>query len=161
MPIPTFTLLIIEDFAPDRELYRRALNQDSSCVYQLLEAESVEAGLALCRVSTGEAAPTSVIDAILLDYALPDGDGLAFLAELDTQSNGNSPPVVMLTGVGNQEVAVRAMKLGAEDYLVKCDLTPQLLQSKIRSAIENTRLRRQLQQAQDRLQANNQQITAI
>ena len=127
MPIPTFTLLIVEDFAPDRELYQRALIQDSSCVYQLLEAESIEAGLALCR--------SNIIDAILLDYALPDGDGLAFLAELDTQSNGNSPPVVMLTGVGNQEVAVRAMKLGAEDYLVKGDLTPQLLQSKIRSAI--------------------------
>jgi PAS domain S-box-containing protein len=169
MPIPTFTLLIVEDFAPDRELYQRALSQDSSCVYRLLEAESVEAGLALCRVSTGEAtsatlstsAPTSVIDAILLDYGLPDGDGLAFLAELDTQSNGNSPPVVMLTGVGNQGVAVRAMKLGAEDYLVKCELTPQLLQSTIRSAIENSRLRRQLQQSQDLLQVNNQQITTI
>ena len=161
MPIPTFTLLIVEDFAPDRELYQRALIQDSSCVYQLLEAESVEAGLALCR--------SNIIDAILLDYALPDGDGLAFLAELDTQSNGNSPPVVMLTGVGNQEIAVRAMKLGAADYLVKGDLTPQLLQSKIRSAIlqgrgsanENTRLRLQLQPSQDRLQAKNQQITTI
>ena len=161
MNIPTFTLLIVEDFAPDRELYQRALSQDSSCVYQLLEAESVEAGLALCRVSTGEAAPTSVIDAILLDYALPDGDGLAFLAELDTQSNGNSPPVVMLTGVGNQGVAVQAMKLGAADYLVKGDLTPQLLQSTIRNAIENSRLRRQLQQSQDLLQANNQQMTTI
>jgi PAS domain S-box-containing protein len=153
MPIPTFTLLIVEDFAPDRELYQRALSQDSSCVYQLLEAESVEAGLALCQSNT--------IDAILLDYALPDGDGLAFLAELDTQSNGNSPPVVMLTGVGNQGVAVRAMKLGAEDYLVKGDLTPQLLQSTIRSAIENSRLRRQLQQSQALLQANNQQMTTI
>jgi PAS domain S-box-containing protein len=153
MNIPTFTLLIVEDFAPDRELYQRALSQDSSCVYQLLEAESVEAGLALCRAS--------VIDAILLDYALPDGDGLAFLAELDAQSNGNSPPVVMLTGVGDQGVAVRAMKLGAADYLVKCDLTPQLLQSTIRSAIENSRLRRQLQQSQALLQANNQQMTTI
>ncbi|AFY92351.1 PAS domain S-box protein [Chamaesiphon minutus] len=157
MHIPTFTLLIVEDFAPDRELYRRALSQDSRCVYQLLEAESVEAGLALCR--------SNIVDAILLDYALPDGDGLAFLAALDNQSNGSSPPVVMLTGVGNQGVAVRAMKLGAEDYLVKCDLTPQLLQSTIRSAIENTRLRLQLQQSQEQaeltLQAKNQQITTI
>jgi PAS domain S-box-containing protein len=164
MNIPTFTLLIVEDFAPDRELYRRALSQDSSCVYQLLEAESVETGLALCRVSTGEAAPTSIIDAILLDYALPDGDGLAFLAALDAQSNGSSPPVVMVTGVGNQGVAVRAMKLGAEDYLVKGDLTPQLLQSTMRSAVENAHLRRQLQQseqAEHMLQANNQQITTI
>jgi PAS domain S-box-containing protein len=153
MHLQTFTLLVVEDFAPDRELYHRALSQDSSCVYQLLEAESVATGLELCR--------SSMVDAILLDYALPDGDGLEFLAKLDNQSDDNSPPVVMVTGVGNQRVAVRAMKLGAEDYLVKGDLTPQLLQSTIRSAIDNTRLRRQLQQSQDRLQANNQQITTI
>ena len=153
MHLPTFTLLIVGDFAPDREQYRRALSQDSSYVYQLLEAESVEAGLAVCRSST--------VDAILLDYALPDGDGLAFIAELNAQSDGNRPPVVMLTGVGNQGVAVRAMKLGAEDYLVKDDLTPQLLQSTIRNAIENSRLRLQLQQSQDQLKAKNQQITTI
>ena len=157
MHIPTFTLLIVEDLATDRELYRRALNQDSSCTYHLLEAESVAAGMELCR--------TSSIDAILLDYRLPDGDGLAFLAELHAQSNGSSPPVVMLTGIGNEGVAVRAMKLGAEDYLVKCDLTPELLRSTMRMTIENTRLRLQLQQSQEQakllLQAKNQQITTI
>jgi PAS domain S-box-containing protein len=139
MPLPTFTLLIVEDLAIDRELYRRALNQDSSCTYHLLEAESVAGGLELCQAAT--------IDAILLDYGLPDGDGLAFLAALDTQSNGSSPPVVMVTGRDEREIAVRAMKLGAEDYLVKSDLTPELLQSKMRGAIENARLRLQLQQS--------------
>jgi DNA-binding response OmpR family regulator len=119
MPIPTFTLLIIEDLATDRELYRLALSQDSSCTYQLLESESVAGGLTLCR--------TRSIDAIVLDYVLPDGDGLEFLAALNAQSNGSSPPVVMVTGVGDQRIAVRAMKLGAEDYLVKSDLTPELL----------------------------------
>ncbi len=114
------------------------------CVYDVLEAESVAGGLELCR-------STSVIDAILLDYRLPDGDGLAFLTALDAQSNGSSPPVVMVTGMGDQRIAVRAMKLGAEDYLVKCDLTPALLQSTMRMAIENARLRLQLQQSQDRL----------
>ena len=143
MHIPTFKLLIVEDLAIHRDLYRHTLSQDSSCVYQMLEAESVAAGLELCC--------TSSIDAILLDYALPDGDGLAFLAALNAQSNGSSPPVVMLTGMGDQRIAVRAMKLGAADYLVKGDLTPELLQSTMRSAIENTRLRLQLQQCHDRL----------
>jgi len=143
MPIPTFKLLIVEDLAIDRDLYRHTLSQDSSCVYQMLEAESVAAGLELCR--------TSLIDAILLDYALPDGDGLEFLTALDAHSNGSSPPVVMLTGMGDERIAVRAMKLGAVDYLAKRDLTPELLQSTLRSAIENTRLRLQLQQSHDRL----------
>jgi PAS domain S-box-containing protein len=153
MDLPTFTLLIVEDLATDRELYRRALNQDSSCIYRLLEAESVAAGMELCR--------TRSIDAILLDYALPDADGLAFLAALHNQSNGSSPPVVMVTEMGDPRIAVRAMKLGAQDYLVKGDLTPELLQSTIRSAIENTHLRLELQQSNDRLQVKNQQITTI
>jgi PAS domain S-box-containing protein len=142
MHLPTFTLLIVEDLATDRELYRRALNQDSSYTYHLLEAESVAEGLKLCC--------TESIDAIMLDYALPDGDGLAFLATLDTQSNGIIPPVVMVTEMGDPRIAVRAMKLGAQDYLVKGDLTPGLLQSTVRSAIKNTRLRLQLQQCDDR-----------
>jgi PAS domain S-box-containing protein len=157
MHLPTFTLLIVEDLATHRELYREHLSQDSNCVYQVLEAESVAAGLRLCRSTT--------IDAILLDYGLPDGDGLAFLAALDTQSNGSSPPVVMLTGMGDERIAVRAMKLGAEDYLVKRDVTTALLQSTMRMAIENTRLRLQLRQSQEEaeltLQVKNQQITTI
>ena len=139
--INTITLLIVEDLATDRELYRRALSQDSSCIYRLLETESVAVGLTLCR--------TKSIDAILLDYGLPDGNGLTFLAALTAQSNGSIPPVVMVTGMGDQGIAVKAMKLGVEDYLVKCDLTPALLRSTMQMAIENARLRLQLQQCND------------
>jgi PAS domain S-box-containing protein len=165
MHLPTFTLLIVEDLATDRELYRRALSQDSSCVYDVLEAESVARGLTLCRTGFSKVEATPTIDAILLDYKLPDGDGLEFLAALDAQSNGSSPPVVMVTGMSDPRIAVKAMKLGAEDYLVKSDLTPELLRSTMRMAIENARLQLQLQQSQAQaeltLQAKNQQITTI
>jgi PAS domain S-box-containing protein len=123
----TRTLLIVEDFPADRELYRRYLLNDVSCIYLLLEAESAAAGLALCQ--------TQSIDAILLDYLLPDANGLDFLESLSAQSQGHSPPVVMMTGQGSESIAVRAMKLGAQDYLVKRDLTPELLQLTIRRAI--------------------------
>jgi PAS domain S-box-containing protein len=146
MHLSTFTLLIVEDFPESRELYRYCLLTDPSYAYDLLEVESVAAGLELCQ--------TRSIDAILLDYLLPDGDGLKFLESLHAQSNGTSPPVVMLTGQGNESIAVQAMKLGAEDYLRKRDFTPELLQSKIRSAIENASLRRQLQQSEERLRAS-------
>lgn len=111
MNLQTLTVLIVEDLATDRELYRRALRQDSSCVYDLLEVESVAAGLALCQ--------TRSIDAVLLDYRLPDGNGLDFLEQLSVQSNGSSPPVVMISGQGNEKIAVRAIKLGAEDYVTQ------------------------------------------
>jgi PAS domain S-box-containing protein len=165
MLINTITLLIVEDLATDRELYRRALSQESSCIYDVLEAESVAQGLTLCRTGFSKVEAKPTIDAILLDYKLPDGDGLEFLAALNAQSNGSSPPVVMVTGMSDPRTAVKAMKLGAEDYLVKSDLTPELLRSTMRMAIENARLRLQLQQSQSQaeltLQAKNQQITTI
>jgi PAS domain S-box-containing protein len=160
MSFPTFTVLVVEDFAADRELYRRSLDQELACLYELLEVGSVVAGLELCR--------TRSIDAILLDYLLPDGDGLDFLAELSVQSEGRMPPVVMMTGQGSESTAVRAMKLGAEDYIVKCDLTPELLQLKVRKSIENARLQHQRQQeltvqkqVELSLQAANHQIKTI
>jgi PAS domain S-box-containing protein len=136
----TYTLLVVEDAPTDRELYQRFLLKDSSCDYNLLTSESVLEGLEFCL--------TRSIDVILLDYQLPDGDGLEFLVALTAQSDGNPPPVVMLTGQGDETIAVQAMKLGAQDYLVKSNLTPELLQLSIRNAISNDRFRQQLAQSE-------------
>jgi PAS domain S-box-containing protein len=147
MQLPTFTLLIVEDFLTHRDLYRHCLLTDPICNYQVLEAESVAEGLELCR--------TRSIDAILLDYSLPDGDGLEFLATLAAQSSDRHlPSVVMMTGHGNETIAVRAMKLGAHDYLAKHKFTPELLRSTVHSAIENARLRLQLRQREERFRAS-------
>jgi PleD family two-component response regulator len=62
------------------------------------------------------------------------------------------PPVVMVTGEGSETIAVRAIKLGAEDYLLKQCLTPTQLQTTMRTAIENARLRLQLQESKSNLQ---------
>jgi PAS domain S-box-containing protein len=143
---PVHTLLLVEDDLLDRERYRRYLLADSSCTYQLLEAGSAAAGLELCW--------TQPIDAILLDGELPDANGLEFLEALYAQNTGSRPPVVMVVDEEDETVssaialsnAVRAMKLGAEDYLLKHHLTAEMLQMAMRSAIENTRLRLQLRQ---------------
>jgi PAS domain S-box-containing protein len=145
------TVLLVDDFAPDREMYRRCLRADASCEYRFLEAGSADAGLELCR--------TEAIDVILLDHVLPDSDGFAFIEAL--RDEGDSPPVMVITGEGDEEIAVKAMKLGAEDYLMKCRLTPEMLQLAVRSAIENAGLRRQLRQREVELQEANQRITTI
>jgi PAS domain S-box-containing protein len=157
MSTSTSTLLIIEDFPADRELYRRALLADPNISYHLLEAESVAEGLELCQ--------RQKIDAVLLDYLLPDADGLEFLGQLAARNHSYAPPVVMLTGQGSESIAVRAIKLGAQDYLAKRDLTPELLQLTVSKAIENHRSRLQLQQCKERsesqLQAANQRMIGI
>jgi PAS domain S-box-containing protein len=154
MTHPTYTVLIVDDLQTHRELFEQFLLTDSSCDYRILEAESVREGIELHQISTGEDASTSKIDAILLDYSLPDGNGLEFLAKLQAQSNGNSPPVVMITGRGDENIAVQAIKLGAQDYIATFDLTPLRLQSAVASAIQTAQLRLQLQQSSDLLQSS-------
>jgi PAS domain S-box-containing protein len=153
MNLPTFTVLIVEDLLENRAVYRECLMTDSSYAYDPIEAGSMAEGLKLYSTNT--------IDAILLDYLLPDGDGLKFLELISAQSPDRLPSVVMMTGQGSESVAVRAMKLGAQDYLVKGSFTPQLLISAMQSAIENTRLRLQLRHREEQLQASSAQITTI
>ena len=124
------TVLIVAASPSDREQYRCFLLADVDHTYRFLEASSMATGLELCR--------THAIDAVLLGYRLADGEGLEFLA---ASGNAASPPVVMVTGEGDERVAVQSIKLGAADYLPKQGLTPELLQSTLRRAIEEGHLR--------------------
>ena len=126
------TVLIVDNFPSDREMYRRYLQADLEYEYTIVEAQSAEDGLRLCGVQ--------LLDGILLDFSLPDLDGLAFLAEVKKMPLSFCPPVIMITGQGNETVAVKAIKKGAEDYLVKNQITPQLLQLAVGSAITSNKL---------------------
>jgi len=128
-------LLIVDDSPEDRELYRRLLAQDRERAYALLEAETGEEGLAMAR----ELKP----DCLLLDYRLPDVDGLEFLARLPAET---LVPVIVLTGQGSEAVAVEAMKSGAQDYLLKGSVTPDRLQHAVQNAIEKVALRRKVEE---------------
>ena len=135
-------LLIIDDCAEDREAYRRYLLEGLYQSYEILEAECAEEGLDLCKQMHCEI--------ILLDFCLPDLSGLEFLDELKRRQLGNSIPVIMLTGHGNEQVAVQAMKRGAQDYLVKHNLQSDMLQLAVRNALKQTQLQNRLNQTQQR-----------
>jgi PAS domain S-box-containing protein len=156
-----YTVLLVDDTSTDREQYRRYLRTDTSCTYQFLEAVSVATGLKLYQSAQAELTPTSRIDAILLDYSLPDAYGLVFLEALQARNDDQAPPVIMITGSGDQRIATQAMKLGAADYLVKQDLTPGLLQRTIRSAVELARSRQKLQHYHGRLEMMHEQMTQL
>jgi len=115
----TVRVLLVEDDAVDRLACRRALAAQPGYVFEVVEADTARAGLQLAHAE----AP----DLILLDYHLPDMDGLEFLAELAGDGGEMPVPVMLLTGTDNASVAVEAMKRGAQDYLVK-DVNRQYLE---------------------------------
>lgn len=133
------TILIVDDSVEDVALYRRYLLHDPDHSYVILEATSGAEGLMLWNQHHP--------DILLLDYRLPDLDGLQFVAELTTP--GLLPcllPVIMLTGQGNEMIAVQAMKAGIQDYLVKGQITQQGLQLVVNKTIAKIEIHTQMQQ---------------
>jgi DNA-binding NarL/FixJ family response regulator/tRNA A-37 threonylcarbamoyl transferase component Bud32 len=74
--------------------------------------------------------PLGSYDVIILDYMLGRGDGLDWLQQFKRRSD--CPPVLFLTGAGNEVIAVRAMKIGADDYQRKQELTRERLVASVR-----------------------------
>ena len=121
-------VLVIDDDDLDRLAVRRCLQQ-SGVSATVEEATSSAAALRSVR--------STRFDCILLDYYLPEVDGLVLLGDIRTFAP--ETPVVIFTGRGDEDVAVELMKAGAADYLPKASLTPERLASGLRHALEVTR----------------------
>lgn len=127
-------ILIVDDSAEDRAAYRRYLTGDREAAYRVREAGNGTDGLAICETET--------VDCVLLDYNLPDIDGVEFLTRLKISLGNAAPAVVMLTGQGSERIAVNSIKSGAQDYLVKglaSNVVTRAIQSAIRSAVNQQR----------------------
>lgn len=142
---PLIRVLLVEDDAVDRMACRRALARNPDYDFVLSEAESGREGLQLAH----EQKP----DCVLLDYHLPDLNGLEFLAALTDEAGDVAVPVMMLTGTDNAAIAVEAMKRGARDYLIK-DMEHQyleLLPAIIQRVLSERRMRMEKKLAEDKL----------
>lgn len=89
-------------------------------------------------------------DIMLLDYRLGDMTGTEVLAELERVDHA-AIPTIMITGMGDEETAIAAMKQGVHDYLPKRGLTAETLISAMTSALHSADLERQLRDAQENL----------
>lgn len=97
---------------------------------------------------------------MLLDYHLADMNGLAVLDELAKLPAAVRPTVIMLTGSGNEQVAVEAMKRGARDYLVKSGLHLADLRRAILTALDRRQLEDRLAESAAELRLKNSQMEA-
>jgi PAS domain S-box-containing protein len=135
------TILLIDDDAEDRLLYRCFLEEDTLYTYRIFEFETTTEAMAWCQ--------QEIPDVILLDFLLPDGDGLVFLQQFREKFDRTQSAAIMLTGYGDETIAVQAMKNDAQDYLIKSKLTGEALQRAIHHAVERTHLTFELQQSRE------------
>ena len=126
---PNLQILLVEDDPIDAEVVRRALGRAATFQSTVARAETLAAALDMLR---------SGHDVALLDLSLPDASGLDTLHGLMDASRAT--PIIVTTGVADEAVALAAVRAGAQDYLIKDQLTPALLERSIRYAIERQRL---------------------
>ncbi len=96
------TILIVDDSPEDIETYRRYLRNQQYYSYTILEASRGDEGLELWQ----QYQP----DVVLLDFQLPDMNGLQFLAKLQSPNQQLWLPVIFVTGQGSESIAVEAIK---------------------------------------------------
>ena len=148
MENPTITVLIIDDSREEHALYREYLSDDPQHHYHFLDAYSGLEGEAMYKEHR--------VDCVILDYRLPDIDGLEVLGRL--AHDNEVVPAVMLTGEGNETVAVIAMKTGSQDYIPKSVVTPQALKRTIERAVERTQLMQRMEAYRSELERSNQDL---
>jgi two-component system response regulator AtoC len=124
------TVLIVDDEDAARSFVNGAL---SDAGYEAIEAGDL--------AQAQQAIETGAADIVLLDVVLPDGSGLSLLEQIERENP--SPPVILITAFGEVDIAVQAMKQGAQDFLQK-PLDLEQLIGAVERASEVVSLRREL-----------------
>jgi PAS domain S-box-containing protein len=145
-------VLIIEDERIDREIYKRRLRHSTPFQFEFAESDSAAAGIEMFN----RWAP----DCILLDFNLPDMDGLEVLPRLRGANDRLPCAVVMLTAFGREELAVSAMKGGAMDYLPKGQVADGLPHTVV-NAIERFEMQQRIDEQRAALARNTRQYQTL
>jgi C4-dicarboxylate-specific signal transduction histidine kinase len=149
MQAKEISLLLIEDNADHRELVRRHLSRCENATFRVTVAQRLSEGLERLRQVP--------VQAILLDLRLPDSSGAETLEQVCRAAPESA--IVILSSLEDQNLVVAAVQHGAQDYLVKSQLTSELLSRSIRYAIDRksheTDLERLVSQRTAALQETN------
>ena len=138
MESKSIKVLLVEDNPDDILFITRLLSKARGVRIELENAKTLDEGVA--RVAAGD------ISAVLLDLNLRDSTGIATFETMQSRSDGT--PIIVLSGMDDETVAVAAVHAGAQDYLVKGQVDSQLLIRAILYAIERTQARAAQQQAE-------------
>lgn len=150
-------VLLIEDNEVDARIIKEYLknasrneeNDASSTMYDMTWKDSLSSGLQFLSIKD--------VDAVLLDLNLPDSFGLDTFYKI--YKNKPNVPILILTGLCDRELAVKAVREGAGDYLVKGEVDDRLLRRSISYAIERKKSEEELLLAQSNLERKVQERT--
>ncbi len=123
---PTVKVLLVENNVADFELIEQYFAQNYPHEYQLAWVELLQDGIAYLQQNS--------LDVILLDLNLPDSQGLKSLSAM--QKIAAEVPIVVITGMDEEEIALESLNEGAQDYLIKEKISPKLFQKTITCALE-------------------------
>jgi two-component system, sensor histidine kinase and response regulator len=138
-------VLLIEDSNTDARLIREQLKQVQAPVH-LEWSESLSEGISkLCD--------TPRIDAVFLDLSLRDSMGLDTFAQL--REKAPKIPIIVLTGLDDEKLAIQTVRSGAQDYLVKGQVDGNLLLRSVLYAMERTRVEEELKKAKEAAELAN------
>ena len=153
-PLPDrMKVLIIDDEPVDREIFKQFLDEDMPGVF--CYAESGTGRSAVDKIETFRP------DCILLDFSLPDMDGLKMIRLLLDGREYLPCAVVMLTGTGNEKVAVEAMKLGVMDYVAKGPSSAFGLSRTVAGAVQRFRFQEEIVRQRAALEQRNKELETI
>ncbi len=145
-------ILIIDDDKADRMEVRRNLERVDHTRFEIEEAVDRKSGIAALQKQR--------FDCLLLDYRLPDADGMDVLRQLVSDMD-SCPPIIMLTVVDDEDIGIRAVSEGAQDYLIKGRTDGSLLSRSIRYALERKKIARGLVDYAEGLETLAKQLQAI
>lgn len=128
-------VLIVDDSPVDTETIQRYLERAGWSRDSISVVHDADAAVEFCDLES--------VECIILDYRLSDNDGLSLMKRISTGANRVPIAVVILTGQGNEDIAVNAMKLGAHDYITKSNLTPERIRVSVHEAIRRRALERE------------------
>ncbi len=144
-------VLLVEDEPQDARLVELLLDEWSNARFEMKHA---------LKLSTaGEFIARENFDVVLLDLNLKETSGLETLAAM--QATTASLPIVVMTGLEDEDTALEAVRRGAQDYLVKGEADAALLAKSLIYAVERYRTEQQVRESEMRMRMLTQQVPAI
>ncbi|MFA6133881.1 MAG: GAF domain-containing protein [Phycisphaerae bacterium] len=143
-------ILLVEDHPGDALLLKETLGASLHGRFELTATTNLSEALILLGKSP--------FDAVLLDLSLPDSAGLATVDRVNAVAA--HVPIIVLTGLSDEQAGIEAVRRGAQDYLTKDNIRPEVLERSIRYAIQRKAGQQELQRAHAEMEAKVRERTS-